>query len=121
MSKENTGDDSAFLTPKEIQQWLMQEILDSAKAHELRVRDATELATAYALGELTPEEAHERFLQYDNRWGESLPGTHAFKGSPDDQLLASVDKARGSYPPSRALRDRLQTRVTKKEDQGHSL
>jgi hypothetical protein len=62
-----------------------------------RIKDATELTTTYALGELTPEHAHERFLQYDHRWGEALPGTHAFKGSTDEQLLRAIDRVRGEF------------------------
>jgi hypothetical protein len=77
MSNEDTIAQSDFLSPKEMQNWLLQEIRDSAKAHELRVNDATELATAYALGELTPEQAHERFIQHNTRWGEAIPGTYS--------------------------------------------
>lgn len=94
MPNDETAGQAEPLSPKDMQKWLLQEVADSAKAHELRVKSATELATAYALGELTTEQAHERFLEHDRRWGEALPGTHVFKGSADEQIVASIDKAR---------------------------
>jgi len=92
MSDDETGE-SEHLSPKEMQRWMLQEIRDSAKAHELRVRDASAIATAYALGELTSEQAHEQFLRHSDRWGEALPGTHAFKNTTDEQVVASIDRA----------------------------
>ena len=102
-----------FLTPQEIRNWLLQELRDSAKAHELRTKEATELATAYALGELSPAQANEMFLQYNDRWGETLPKTHAFKGATDDQILASIDKAQGDHHAPRILREKVTDQSTK--------
>jgi hypothetical protein len=94
MANDEGAGQTELLSPKDLQKWLLQEQADSARAHELRVKSATELATSYALGELTPEQANQRFLEHDRRWGEALPGTHAFVGSTDEQLIASIDKAR---------------------------
>jgi len=94
MSNENAPSESDTLTPKDMQQWLLREIRDSAKAHELRVKSATELVTAYALGEIEPEQAMERFFEHHSRWGEAIPGTHAFPKSTDEEIIAAIDKAR---------------------------
>jgi len=118
MPNEDTSDKPDYLTPKDIQKWALQEITDSAKAHELRTKEATELATAYALGELTPAQAHERFFRYDHRWGETLPGTQAFKGSTDEQILAAIDKTRGEFTPPDQLREEFQKRFGKRGERG---
>jgi hypothetical protein len=111
---EKTG----YLSPKEVQSWALQEQRDSAKAHELRVKSATEIATAYAKGELTPEQAQERMFEHDHRWGEALPGTHAFPASTDEHILASIDKVRGKYVSARDLESGFRERFGKKEERG---
>lgn len=83
-----------YLSPEEMQGWLRQEIADSAKAMELRVRQAAELATSYASGKITPQEAAKRHAEYDQRWGEALPGTNASKNRTDEEILAAIDDAR---------------------------
>ena len=93
MANDETEHQTDLLSPKDMQKWLSQEMKDSVKAHEMRMADAIAFTTAYALGELTPEQAHERSIQYSTRWGEALPGTHAFQGATDDQILDAIDKA----------------------------
>ena len=112
MSAVDDSSNADFLSPKEIEKWLLQETRDSAKAHELRMKSAIELATGYILGELTPQQAHERFLQHGDRWGEALPGTHAFQNSTDDQLLAAIDRARSNAYTQ--IRGELHRRLTNK-------
>ena len=92
-------DDSAdldYLTPEDLVRWAQQELRDSAKAHELRVKGAFEIATAYASGRLSPQEAQARFLQHFDRWAEAIPGGHMFEGSTDNQVLTIIDEARAS-------------------------
>lgn len=109
-----TDEKPDYLSPKEMQQWALQEMADSAKAHELRTKGAMEIAGAYALGELTAEQAHERFIQHNDRWPEALPGTHVFKKSTDEQLLADIDRAR------RESQMGFMERVSKKSDRPNS-
>src|ERR1700683_4740522 len=75
MSKESQGDEADYATPQELRSWLSQEIKDMTRAFDLRLREATDLVTAYSLGDLTPEQADERSWRYQHRWGEALPGT----------------------------------------------
>jgi hypothetical protein len=64
------------------------------KAFELRTKEATDLATRYAAGEISPEEATKRFLAFDRRWGEAMYGASAGENVSDDQILANIDEAR---------------------------
>ncbi len=59
------------LTPEEMREWLRQELADLTKAMELRVQDATDFVTGYALGKLSPEQAMKRLSTYEYRWGDS--------------------------------------------------
>ncbi len=82
-----------YLSAEDMRIWLGQEIKDAAKAFELRLREATEFATAYALGKLTPKEADERHSRYYHRWGEALPGISASETVTDADILAAIDRA----------------------------
>lgn len=88
--KPSPGED--VLTPQEMRAWLKDEVRDAAKAFELRVKDATELVTSYALGEISPERMNERLLAYDLRWGEALFGASADVS--DLEILNRIDAAR---------------------------
>lgn len=94
MTTQDEHDKAGTMSVKDMQGWLREEIRDSAKAHELRVKDATELVTAYADGQLTTEEAMERLNQHDRRWGEALFGASAFPGLTDKEILDRIDAAR---------------------------
>jgi hypothetical protein len=68
-----------------------------AKAFELRLKEATDLVTAYSLGDLTPEQADERSWRYQHRWGEALSGASVSDGVTDEQILSKIDQTRGKY------------------------
>jgi hypothetical protein len=82
------------LSPEEMQGWLKEEIRDSSKAHELRIKEATDFVSAYASGTISAEEAAERLLRYDRRWGEALYGATASPGLSDKAILSAIDRAR---------------------------
>jgi hypothetical protein len=94
MADKESPQDKGFLTPEEFQHWLKDEIRDSAKAHELRVKDATAFVTAYAEGKLSPEEANDHLMQYDRRWGEALFGATTGQNVSDAEILLTIDSAR---------------------------
>lgn len=89
-----TSSESDFPPPNEMQGWLEREIADSAKAHELRVKDVTSFVSAYAKGEISPQEAEKRSIAYSTRWGEALPGVFHSRGMTDDEILAKIDETR---------------------------
>jgi len=99
--EEDTG--SGFPTPKEMLGWLEREIADTAKAAELRIRDAARFVTAYALGEISADEAENGAYEYACRWGDALPGVHRSQGMPDEEILQKMDETRSRRVPARAL------------------
>jgi len=77
-----------------MQDWLLQEIRDCAKALDLRVKEAADLVAEYAAGRLSPEQAADRLFTYQERWGDALFGATAGMHTTDEQILASIDSAR---------------------------
>jgi hypothetical protein len=94
MTDQEDHDHTGTMSVKDMQSWLQHEIRDSAKAHELRVKGATEFVTAYAEGRLTPEQAEAALVRHDHRWGEALFGASAAEGTPDNEILNAIDRAR---------------------------
>jgi hypothetical protein len=94
MNPNNRDQPGDVLTPEELQSWLAQEIKDSAKAHELRVKDATKFVEEYRGGKISGEEVMERLHAYDRRWGEALSGASASEGLTDEMILNAIDRAR---------------------------
>lgn len=82
------------LTSADLLDWLRREVTDVHKAAELRIGDVTEIATAYALGEMTAEEANKRFHRYGRRWGEALPGIASSEGMTNEQIIKTMDEER---------------------------
>jgi hypothetical protein len=88
------GEQEEPLSLKDMRQWAEYELKDVAKAAELRTREVNEIVSTYASGQLTPEEATKRCLQYEERWGEALPGATVGDGVSDEAILARIDEAR---------------------------
>jgi hypothetical protein len=109
MADKESKQDKDFMSPEELKRWLEEEIRDSAKAHELRVKDATEFVTAYASGRISPEQAEEHLRRYDRRWGEALYGATVGKNSSDESILQAIDTAREAalHPGTVSHADRL--------------
>jgi hypothetical protein len=83
-----------YPSPTDMQSWLMQEIRDSEKAHELRISEATGFINAYASGNISPEEAALHLRRYQDRWGEPLFGATAGEHMCNEEIIAAVDNAR---------------------------
>lgn len=95
--KDQGREESDFPSPREMEGWLQREISDAAKALELRVRDATQLVTAYSRGELSVQEAEEQSQRYSSRWGEAIPGVARSLGMSDEQILKQMDDSRAKW------------------------
>jgi len=81
------------LTPDEMRDWLLQEVRDLTKAVDLRMRDATEFVTAYAVGKITQAEAMDRMSRYELRWGDSpIPGVTTNSKMADEEILRLIDE-----------------------------
>jgi hypothetical protein len=61
------------------------------------LREASEIAVAYAGGQITPEEANERFLSHSGRWRDVFHGGLVIPpgGLTDAAIYQSLDKERG--------------------------
>jgi len=102
--------DSGYATPQDMRDWLHQEILDSAKAFELRVREATEFVDDYSRGRISPEQALDRHVQYGERWGEALYGATAGKTTTNEEIVAAIDRARKQQWSDSVAAQRKQSR-----------
>lgn len=94
MDEADKPSTTGSISPKDISAWLNQEIADLAKAVELRIKEASALATAFAAGEISSQEAEDRLWRYQRRWGEALPGMNVSAGSTDEHILAAIDDTR---------------------------
>lgn len=77
-----------------MKRWLELETADVKRAAELRLKEAAGFVTAYSNGEISAKEAAERQYEYQNRWGEALPGVWRSEGVPDDVILRKIDETR---------------------------
>jgi hypothetical protein len=101
-------DESEHLTPKDMQNWLQEEIAQLDKAMELRTKEATALVTAYTKGETSHEEVAEQSWKYRQRWGEALAGVMSMRGLTDEQILATIDEAQDPEFVERLMQKRRQ-------------
>ena len=104
-NRDNAPED--FLSAEDIRLWVEQEIKNARRALSLRVKELSDLTTAYSKGDLTPEQADEAHSRYYHRWGEALPGATAHETLSDQEILAQVDQARPFVGP-RKLRELYQ-------------
>ena len=81
-----------FLTADEVLDWLRHETAAVSKEAELRIREATAIATDYARGRISPAEASERLTRYDDRWSDALEGIYNLETKTDEQILRHVDE-----------------------------
>ena len=82
-----------LLSVDEMRGWLDEEIRNVRKECELRVKDGTEFASAYAEGTMTRAQAHKRLDRYEKRWGNALGGVFASSFKNDDAIIAAIDRA----------------------------
>jgi hypothetical protein len=93
---ESSDDDGDRYTPELIRLWLRHEVGRVMKAAELQIKDATDLASSYAIGAISTEEAQERMSRYDKRWGEHpLISAMPSEDTPNETILHNLDKQRG--------------------------
>jgi hypothetical protein len=103
MSGSDPKIEPEILSPEDMQQWLQREIADCTKAVELRLKEAASFVSAYAGGQITPEEADEKHWRYLQRWGELLPA-HG-PSTTDEQIIAAIDNFEGPYTTAKQMRE----------------
>lgn len=78
-----------------MKKWLDQELRDLARAHRLRVEEATHFVTEYEQGRLSAAEAEERLYDYVDKWGDSpVPGVSTTEAMTDDEVHQQMDEHR---------------------------
>lgn len=83
-----------YPSPDDLLDWLRLEVMNVAKAAELRVNEATDIVTAYAKGKIKPQEATRRWHSYSHRWGDAIPGVFSSEGKTDKEILREMDETR---------------------------
>jgi phage-related minor tail protein len=92
MSADDTESD--FPSPEGMQKWLDREVEDIMKAAELRIKDAAQLVNRYSIGEISREEAAQITYEYNEMWGDALPGMLRSAGASNESIRRSVADAR---------------------------
>ena len=91
---EHDGDDNSEATIKDVIGHLKQNILDSAKAHELRTKELTAILGKCESGELSLAAALELSEKHHERWGEALRGARAYPDISDEKIIKIMDEVR---------------------------
>ena len=91
-----------------------------SKEAELRIRDATAFVTAYARGEISPNEANDRMSRYNDRWSEALDGIPNPERMTDDQILGEMDRRWASYLRQERASERKTANKTSPEGGTHA-
>ena len=81
-----------LLSPRDIELWTRQELIDANRAHALRVRELTEIASACLSGTLTDRQANQMYDRYYARWGDALP-ISVGEQTTDEKIVRSLDEA----------------------------
>ena len=93
--KEQQGSDT--LSVEEMRELLQSEIRATTKAADLRIREFSNFANAYAAGEMTPEQAMDAVIHFQEKWGPAIPGIFKVEGMSDAEITAAVELAAGSH------------------------
>jgi hypothetical protein len=80
---------------------LRHEVINVSKGAELRIREITTIATDFAKGDITPEEAGVRYLRYKDRWHDTMSSMASVEGRTDEHILREVDEVHPefTFPP----------------------
>jgi len=105
MSKEKTPE--PFFSVDEMRSWLAEEVGNVLKECDLRVRDATDFATAYIAGKMTAEQAEKRLTRYEERWGGALSGVFASSYRNDEPIIKAIDRADRDIEKARNYTERV--------------
>jgi hypothetical protein len=92
--KKAKKDKLGVLSPQDMVNWLEGEIRDISREAELRIQDATDFVTAYAMGKLSEEQMNRRRSIYLSRWGEpALAGLFTTDKMSNEEILRRLDKS----------------------------
>ena len=108
MARNENNPEIETISVKDLRFALAQETRTVMRAADLRVRELADITTAYAAGELTPEQATDRWHQHQDKWGEALPGViRAVENLSDAEIHADMQKEATPYMSLRETSKRL--------------
>jgi hypothetical protein len=103
-SKSILPDKPGHLSQADLQAWLTRETAAAKVEFDLRVKEATDLVSQFVSGQISQEEANDRYWRYQQRWGEPLTSTDANPDDPGTQFhedtTPSLTKIREMYKVS---------------------
>jgi hypothetical protein len=86
-----------LLTPDEMLDILRNEAIAISRAAAMQIGELTAIATDYARGRLSAEEANRRYMQHSDRWPDPMHGIYTFEGKSDEAILDDMVRARKRY------------------------
>ena len=89
--------EARLLSPSEMLDALRHEVIAISKGAELRIREITAVATDYAKGEITAQQANARFKRYSERWEDTLYAISSVEGRTDKDILREIDEVHPEY------------------------
>jgi hypothetical protein len=84
--------DDDLLTQHDMLDWLRLEVAKIMKEADMRTREATEIVTAYAIGEINAREANSRLDAYNTQWGDALKGISLQPNMTDADVHKAMNK-----------------------------
>lgn len=76
-SKTVLPDKPGYLTQADLEEWIKRETAAVEEEYRLRVKEATDLVSQFLSGQISQEEANDRYWRYQQRWGDPLTSTDA--------------------------------------------
>ena len=107
MADNPTPTNADTVSVEEMKTYLKDEIREVRRAADLRIREFTDFTNAYAAGELTPEQAMDKFHRHMDKWGDSFPGLMPHDSNLSDaQIIAGMEKGEESHMTREKARKR---------------
>jgi hypothetical protein len=90
--------DDTTMTREDMRLWLKDEVRLVTKCAELQLKEANDFVTQYLAGKLSPNEAMEKMLRYEERWGEpKLAVAMPREEIPDGEIIKRLDAERKEW------------------------
>jgi hypothetical protein len=115
---KNTDPD--HITVNEMLSMFNDEVTNVTKGAELRLRDFSTLLKEYVAGNISPEQATDRMVRHQEKWGDAVPGVYSVEGKSDEELLAAVETHAGSFRTSAEIETKYQDAVGRPSGQWRS-
>lgn len=80
----------------ELLDWHTNEVEEVMRAAQMRLRDSAKVIEDYRRGKIGFDEAAERVMAHETKWGETFPGgiTGNTRGKSDEEINKAIDEFR---------------------------